>query len=101
MKTNLKKSARLFQVLLEILEGCFYLFRSHASRAEIRHVISPLELFLNDRQSYTLSKYGKSKNSAHLNYHYSITLPSFYWDTQRGLCGGESENVVFWQNFDN
>ena len=25
MKTNLKKSARLFQVLSEILEGCFYL----------------------------------------------------------------------------
>lgn len=95
------------------MEDCFYLFRSHASRAEIRHVISPLELFLNDRQSYTLSKYGKSKNSAHLNYHYSITLPIvsralsiyrsllFLLDTQRGLCGGESENVVLWQNFDN
>ena len=25
MKTNLKKSARLFQVVSEILEGCFYL----------------------------------------------------------------------------
>ena len=27
MKTNLKKSTRLFQVLSEILEGCFYLRR--------------------------------------------------------------------------
>ena len=39
MKTNLKKSTRLFQVLSEILEGCFYLRRfawkfgqNHASR---------------------------------------------------------------------
>ena len=31
MKTNLKKSARLFQVLSEILEGCFYLNLSHRS----------------------------------------------------------------------
>ena len=28
MKTNLKKLARLFQVLSEILEGCFYLSKS-------------------------------------------------------------------------
>ena len=31
MKTNLKKSARLFQVLSEILEGCFYLSKSQPS----------------------------------------------------------------------
>ena len=31
MKTNLKKSARLFQVLSEILEGCFYLYKSQPS----------------------------------------------------------------------
>ena len=31
MKTNLKKSARLFQVVLEILEGCFYLSKSQPS----------------------------------------------------------------------
>ena len=31
MKTNLKKSARLFQVLSEILEGCFYLSKSQSS----------------------------------------------------------------------
>ena len=31
MKTNLKKLARLFQVLSEILEGCFYLSKSQPS----------------------------------------------------------------------
>ena len=31
MKTKLKKSVRLFQVLSEILEGCFYLNLSHRS----------------------------------------------------------------------
>ena len=31
MKTNLKKSARLFQVVSEILEGCFYLSKSQPS----------------------------------------------------------------------
>ena len=31
MKTNLKKLARLFQVLSEILEGCFYLPKSQPS----------------------------------------------------------------------
>ena len=31
MKTNLKKSARLFQVLSEILAGCFYLSKSQPS----------------------------------------------------------------------
>ena len=30
-KTNLKKLARLFQVLSEILEGCFYLSKSQPS----------------------------------------------------------------------
>ena len=31
MKTNLKKTARLFQVLSEILDGCFYLSKSQPS----------------------------------------------------------------------
>ena len=31
MKTNLKKSGRLFQVLSETLEGCFYLSKSQPS----------------------------------------------------------------------
>ena len=31
MKTNLKKSAQLFQVVSEILEGCFYLSKSQPS----------------------------------------------------------------------
>ena len=31
MKTNLKKLACLFQVLSEILEGCFYLSKSQPS----------------------------------------------------------------------
>ena len=31
MKTNLKKTAQLFQVVSEILEGCFYLSKSQPS----------------------------------------------------------------------